>query len=54
MKLLTLTELSETVRPFQLSNAEFVRILYAYKVLCEDYPEIAHYNFRAPRATQDS
>lgn len=49
MKLLTLAELSPTVRPFQLSNQEFVKILYSYKVLCEDHPGVEDYNFRGPR-----
>lgn len=49
MKLLVLAEISSTVRPFQLSNEELVRILYAYKTLLKDYPEVEEYDFRGPR-----
>lgn len=49
MKLLTLSELQATSRPMQLSNAEYVNILYAYKLLCEEFPSIEDFDFRAPR-----
>lgn len=49
MKILTLAELHPEVRPFQLSNQEFIKILYSYKLLCEDHPGVEDYDFRAAR-----
>lgn len=46
IKLLALAELPPTITPIQLSNEEFVRILYSYKALCADYPEVEEYDFR--------
>ncbi|KAJ8911427.1 hypothetical protein NQ315_005960 [Exocentrus adspersus] len=37
-KLFKLADLSYTTRPFQLTNEEFVRICYAYKLICEENP----------------
>lgn len=52
MKLLILAEVNSTIRPMQLSNDEFVRILYAYKAICTDYPELEKYDFRGPKVVE--
>lgn len=49
VKLCKLADIDPTTRPFQISNEEFVRILYAYKVICEDHPGLEQYDFRAPK-----
>lgn len=54
MKLLTLAELHQTLKPMHLSNEELVRILYSYRALCVDYPGVEAYDFRGPRETRDS
>lgn len=43
-----LAELDYMVKPFQISNEEFARLCYAYKVICGDYPEVLNYDSRAP------
>ncbi|CAG9855879.1 unnamed protein product [Phyllotreta striolata] len=48
-KLLQLAEIDPTIRPFQISNEEFVRIFYAYKILCEERPDLINYDSRAPK-----
>lgn len=48
-KLFTLADLETTVRPFQISNEEYARLCFAYKVICEENPEIEHYDSRAPK-----
>ncbi|XP_057669446.1 dimethyladenosine transferase 1, mitochondrial [Diorhabda carinulata] len=49
VKLCKLADIETTTRPFQISNEEFVRILYAYKVICEDHPGLEQYDFRAAK-----
>lgn len=36
-------------RPFEITNEEFARLCYAYKALCDEYPSIVHYDFRAAK-----
>lgn len=45
-KLLILSEVNPTRRPFELTNEDFVRICYAYKLLCDEYPGLIEYNYR--------
>ncbi|XP_072397188.1 mitochondrial dimethyladenosine transferase 1-like [Diabrotica undecimpunctata] len=49
-KLLHLAEVDPTTRPFQISNEEFVRIFYAYNLLCEENPGLENYDSRAPKS----
>ncbi|XP_072397759.1 dimethyladenosine transferase 1, mitochondrial [Diabrotica undecimpunctata] len=49
-KLLQLAEVDPTTRPFQISNEEFVRIFYAYNLLCEENPGLENYDSRAPKS----
>ncbi|VEN40306.1 unnamed protein product [Callosobruchus maculatus] len=49
IRLYQLADIDPTTRPFQLSNEEFAQLCYAYKVICEDYPEVADYESRAPK-----
>ncbi|CAH1989583.1 unnamed protein product [Acanthoscelides obtectus] len=46
-RLYQLSDIDPTTRPYQLTNEEFCRICYAYKVICEDYPEVRDYDSRA-------
>ncbi|KAL1512705.1 hypothetical protein ABEB36_002251 [Hypothenemus hampei] len=48
-KLLILAELDPATRPYQLTNEDFVRICYVYKLLCEEYPRLYNYNYRMPK-----
>ncbi|RZC05023.1 dimethyladenosine transferase 1, mitochondrial, partial [Asbolus verrucosus] len=48
-KLFSLADVDYKVRPFEITNEEYARICYAYKVICEEYPEIEHYDHRAPK-----
>jgi len=52
-KLFILSEIHPTTRPFQLSNEDFVRICYAYKLLCDEYPGLADYNYRMPKILKE-
>nr|XP_023013667.1 dimethyladenosine transferase 1, mitochondrial [Leptinotarsa decemlineata] len=53
LKLLKLAEVPPTTRPFQISNEEFVRIFYAYKIICEEHPGIEDYDSRGPKLVND-
>ncbi|CAH0546467.1 unnamed protein product [Brassicogethes aeneus] len=48
-KMFNLAELDFMTRPFQITNEEFARLCYAYRVICEDHPEILNYDSRAPK-----
>ncbi|XP_030759248.1 dimethyladenosine transferase 1, mitochondrial [Sitophilus oryzae] len=48
-KLFILADVNPKTRSFELSNEDFVRICYAYNVLCEECSEIADFNFRATK-----
>lgn len=48
-RLFQLADVDFTARPFELSNEEFARVCYAYKMLSDQYPEIDGYNFRASK-----
>lgn len=48
-KLLVLAEINPTTKAFELSNEDFVRLCYAYKMVCDDYPELAEFDHRMPR-----
>lgn len=49
IKLFHLADVDYTIRPFEITNEEFVRICYAYKVICENHPGIEDYDSRAPK-----
>ncbi|XP_044269876.1 dimethyladenosine transferase 1, mitochondrial [Tribolium madens] len=49
LKLFALADVDSRIRPFEITNEEFARICYAYKVICEEHPEIESYDFRAPK-----
>lgn len=49
MKMFELADLDWQTRPFQISNEEFARLCYAYKIICDKYPEVKDYDFRAPK-----
>lgn len=48
-KLFNLADTDYRARPFELSTEEFARLCYAYRVLCEEYPEIQDYDHRMPK-----
>lgn len=50
LKLFFLADVDPKTRPFQLSNKEFARICYAYKILLDENPEIGNYDFRQQKA----
>lgn len=41
-------DLDPHIRPFQITNEEYCRLFYAYKIISEDHPEILEYDSRAP------
>lgn len=49
-RLFTTTEIHPEMRSFQLSNEECLRIAQAYHQIIQEYPDIANYNYRMPRA----
>ncbi|XP_063931012.1 dimethyladenosine transferase 1, mitochondrial [Zophobas morio] len=49
LKLFALADVDQRTRPFELTNEEYARICYAYKLICEEYPDIEKYDFRAPK-----
>ncbi|ENN80065.1 hypothetical protein YQE_03541, partial [Dendroctonus ponderosae] len=48
-KLLVLAEINPTAKSFELSNEDFVRICYAYKMLCDENPGLAEFDHRMPK-----
>ncbi|KAJ8975707.1 hypothetical protein NQ317_018981 [Molorchus minor] len=53
-QLFRLADLDYTIRPFQISNEEFGRLCYAYKVICENHPGLEDYDSRAPKQALSS
>lgn len=53
-KLYHLADMDPKIRPLEISNEEYARICYAYKVLVEEYPEIAEYDFRRSKKSYRS
>lgn len=49
VKLFEVADVDYQARPFEITNEEFVRICYAYKLFCDQYPEIESYDSRAPK-----
>ncbi|KAJ8930665.1 hypothetical protein NQ314_016506 [Rhamnusium bicolor] len=54
LKLFKLADVDHTTRPFEISNEEFARICYAYKVICEENPGIEDYNSRGPKKSLEA
>lgn len=52
LKMFELADLDYHIRPFQINNEEFARLCYAYKVICDKYPEVENYDFRAPKCVE--
>ncbi|XP_066142655.1 mitochondrial dimethyladenosine transferase 1 [Euwallacea fornicatus] len=52
-KMIVLAEIDPTTRSFQLTNEDFVHICYAYKLLCEEYPQLEEFNFRMPKVQRE-
>ena len=48
-QLYELADISPKIRPFEISNEEFVRLATSYRVLCKEYPQIEAYDLRAPK-----
>ncbi|XP_026473895.1 dimethyladenosine transferase 1, mitochondrial-like [Ctenocephalides felis] len=46
-QVLLLADMDPTIRPFQISNEEFVRIINAYNALALDHPDILSFDHRA-------
>lgn len=44
-----IADLDPQIRPFQITNSEFCRLFYAYKIISNDHPEIIGYDSRAPK-----
>lgn len=47
-RLFYVADVDYTTRPFQITNDEFVRIFHAYKLFCDEYPELINYDSRMP------
>jgi dimethyladenosine transferase 1 len=50
-KLFSLADVNYRVRPFEITTEEYARICFAYKLICEEHPEVEDYNFRATKKT---
>ncbi|XP_044765405.1 dimethyladenosine transferase 1, mitochondrial [Coccinella septempunctata] len=44
-----IADLDPQIRPFQITNDEYCRLFYAYKVISDDHPEILEYDSRAQK-----
>jgi len=53
-KLFRLADTDYNARPFEVTTEEFARLCYAYRSLCEEYPEIRNYDHRAPKKKLNS
>lgn len=51
-KLFQLADVQNTLRPFELSVAECLRLAEAYAEHLETHPEVASYDYRAPKQTE--
>jgi len=47
-KLFHLADTDYNARPFEITTEEFARLCYAYRTICEEYPEIQDYDHRMP------
>ncbi|XP_017780330.1 PREDICTED: dimethyladenosine transferase 1, mitochondrial [Nicrophorus vespilloides] len=52
-KLFQLADVDSRARPFEITNEEFARICYAYKIICDEHPNVETYNFRGPKIQID-
>ncbi|XP_018335990.1 dimethyladenosine transferase 1, mitochondrial [Agrilus planipennis] len=48
-KLFILADVDSNARPFEITTEEYARLCYAYKLLCDDYPQIVDFDFRIRR-----
>jgi len=49
-KMFHLADVGFTARPFELTNEEFARLCYAYKLICDENPAIEKYDYRGPKS----
>ncbi|KAK4876700.1 hypothetical protein RN001_009206 [Aquatica leii] len=49
LKLFRIADTDYRARPFEITTEEFARLCYSYASLCNEYPEIQDYDFRAPK-----
>lgn len=47
LRMFQLADIDPTTRPFQISNEEFARLCYAYKLICDEHESVASYDYRA-------
>ncbi|XP_018563538.1 dimethyladenosine transferase 1, mitochondrial [Anoplophora glabripennis] len=53
LKLFRLADVEYSARPFELTNEEFARLCYSYKLICDENPGVEEYDSRAPKARLD-
>lgn len=49
LRMYYLADLNKEIRPTQITNEEFVRLCYAYKTICDEYPGLEFYDSRGPK-----
>ncbi|CAB3259588.1 unnamed protein product [Arctia plantaginis] len=52
LRMYKMADIDPVTRPFQIANAEFARIVDAYAEIVKEYPELEHYDYRAPKNNQ--
>lgn len=50
VKMFHLADIDPKTRPFQISNEEFARLCYAYRLICNEHANLEDYDFRACKA----
>ncbi|KAF7262759.1 hypothetical protein GWI33_004152 [Rhynchophorus ferrugineus] len=48
-RLFVLANVNPTTRSYQLTNEDFVRLCYAYKIICDEYPAVQSFDYRASK-----
>ena len=51
-KLFKVADVDPCLRPFQLSNVEFVRLCHTYKLILDQHPSLTNYNYRDPASDE--
>ncbi|XP_044735308.1 dimethyladenosine transferase 1, mitochondrial [Chrysoperla carnea] len=49
LKLFSIADIDPTTRPFQITNIEFAKLCQAYNTICEEFPQVRNYDFRASK-----
>lgn len=49
LKMYKMADIDPVTRPFQIANMEFARLVDAYAEIIKQYPELEHYDYRAPK-----